>query len=96
MLIYLDVCCLNRPFDNQEQERIHLEAEAVLLILSRCQSGEWVLLGSEAIDAEIAKTPDTERKDKAMLLNSLATTKVEIDPKIESRAREFIKFSGAN
>lgn len=27
-LIYLDVCCLNRPFDDQTQERIFLEAEA--------------------------------------------------------------------
>lgn len=27
-LIYLDVCCLNRPFDDQTQERIGLEAKA--------------------------------------------------------------------
>jgi len=38
MLVYLDVCCLNRPFDDQSQDRIHLESEAVLLILERCQS----------------------------------------------------------
>jgi hypothetical protein len=31
--IYLDVCCLNRPFDNQVQDRVRLEAEAVLAIL---------------------------------------------------------------
>ncbi|MDM9581860.1 MULTISPECIES: hypothetical protein [unclassified Nostoc] len=43
-LIFLDVCCLNRPFDDQTQERIFLEAEAVRLILARCQSGEWQLL----------------------------------------------------
>jgi hypothetical protein len=29
--IYLDACCLNRPFDDQTQERIRLESEAVLL-----------------------------------------------------------------
>lgn len=50
MLIYLDVCCLNRPFDDQTQERIRLEAEAVLLILERCQAGTWWLLGSEAVE----------------------------------------------
>lgn len=49
-LIYLDVCCLNRPFDDQTQERIFLEAEAIRLILARCQSGEWQLLGSEVMD----------------------------------------------
>ena len=41
-LIYLDVCCL-RPFDDQTQERIFLEAEAVRIILASCQSGEWQL-----------------------------------------------------
>jgi hypothetical protein len=36
-LIYLNVCCLNRPFDDQTQERIRLEAEAVLRILANIQ-----------------------------------------------------------
>jgi len=39
--IYLDVCCLNRPFDDQTQDRIHLESEAVILILKRVRSGNW-------------------------------------------------------
>ncbi|MGK7919936.1 MAG: hypothetical protein AB4080_08000 [Trichodesmium sp.] len=39
-LIYLDVCCLNRPFDNQTQPRIKLETQAILEIISYCQSGE--------------------------------------------------------
>jgi hypothetical protein len=62
-LIYLDVCCLNRPFDDQTQERIRLEAEAVRLILERCQSGEWQLLGSEVIDVELRRTPDITKRD---------------------------------
>jgi hypothetical protein len=33
--IYLDVCCLNRPFDDQRQDRIRLEAEAIERILDR-------------------------------------------------------------
>jgi len=32
--LYLDVCCLNRPFDDQSQDRIRLEAEAVRVILN--------------------------------------------------------------
>jgi hypothetical protein len=39
--IYLDTCCLNRPFDDQTQERIRLESEAMLAILSRIEKGEW-------------------------------------------------------
>jgi len=30
--LYLDNCCLNRPFDDQIQQRIYLETEAKLFI----------------------------------------------------------------
>ena len=30
MRIYMDVCCLGRPFDDLTQGRVYLEAEAVL------------------------------------------------------------------
>jgi hypothetical protein len=39
-LIYMDVCCFNRPFDDLRQERIRLEAEAVMLILERFQKSK--------------------------------------------------------
>jgi hypothetical protein len=35
MLLYLDMCCLNRPFDDQSIDRNRLESEAVLAILRR-------------------------------------------------------------
>ena len=34
MRVYLDLCCLKRPFDDQSQPRVHLESEAVLTVLS--------------------------------------------------------------
>ena len=89
MKIYLDVCCLNRPFDNQSQERIRLEAEAVLLILERCEAGEWQLLGSEAIDYEISCIPDVERRFKVSHLASLAQVKKKVNKAIKIRAQEL-------
>ncbi len=47
MRIYLDNCCYNRPFDDQTQERIHLESEAILTILKRGQLNVYMKL-SEA------------------------------------------------
>jgi len=41
MKVYLDVSCLNRPFDDQTQARIRLESEAVTIILDECEHGEW-------------------------------------------------------
>jgi len=34
MVLYLDICCLKRPFDDQAQPRIRLETEAVLTLLT--------------------------------------------------------------
>ena len=56
--IYLDVCCLNRPFDNWQQERIRFEGEAVLSILRRIKNGEWQLINSEVIEVELARLPN--------------------------------------
>jgi predicted nucleic acid-binding protein len=34
MLVYLDMCCLKRPFDDLSQPRVRLESEAVLALLA--------------------------------------------------------------
>ena len=91
VLIYLDVCCLNRPFDDQTQERVRLESEAVLLILGRCQRGEWQLVGSEAITLEINQTRDSERKSQLRAFADLATLQVTVDESIEVRAGVFVQ-----
>ncbi len=77
-LIYLDVCCLNRPFDDQGQKRIRLEAEAILYILAKFQNGEWQLLGSEAFDDELGNTPQGIRKRQMINWAALASNKVSI------------------
>ncbi len=86
MRVYLDVCCLNRPFDDQTQDKIRLESEAVLTILSHCQSGEWKLVGSEVVDFEISKIPDGERKQRVSILAGLVEFNVIVDEAIKERA----------
>jgi predicted nucleic acid-binding protein len=66
--VYLDACCLNRPFDDQTQARIRLEAEAVLIIVAQCESGQWEWVTSEAVDVEIERIPDPERRRRVQLL----------------------------
>ena len=87
--IYRDVCCLNRPFDDQTQVRIHLEAEAVLMVLSRCEAGAWQWIGSEVIDWEIAQTPDPERRRRVGLLIQHAHRSVIVGEGEVSRAQQF-------
>jgi predicted nucleic acid-binding protein len=59
ILVYLDVCALSRPFDDQAFLRIRLETEAVNLILSKVQQGELTLAVSPVHLAEIRAIPDT-------------------------------------
>jgi hypothetical protein len=91
MKIYLDVCCLNRPFDELASDRIILEADAVLIVIKHCVSGEWELLGSSVIDYEIEQIPDPIKKDRVKKIASEATTIVEMGMDIENRARELVK-----
>lgn len=89
MKIYLDVCCLNRPFDDQTQDRIHLEAEAIILILKRFRSGIWEWISSEAVSFEIGQTPDAERRHRVESLIRYADHSVLIEASIVKRASEL-------
>jgi len=95
MKIYMDVCCLNRPFDNLNNRKIRLENEAILTILERCEKGEWTLVLSEVTYFEILKTPDIDRRNKVLILASIAKKNIKINDKIEKRAKQIekLKFS---
>ena len=71
MRLYLDCCCYNRPFDDQSQDRIHDESEAILSILNRCRKNtEIVVLGSTILNMEFAKIPYKGKSPKSHLLFS--------------------------
>lgn len=89
--IYLDTCCLNRPFDDQTQERVRLEAEAVLAILSRIEKRVWDWVGSEVLMDEIEQTPDTQKLSRARLLSGFIKQMVEIGEKEAKRANDLQK-----
>ena len=57
MRLYIDLSCFNRPFDDQGQERIRLETEAVLSVLTRVLEGRDLLLWSWAMSYENDKHP---------------------------------------
>ena len=90
--IYLDVCCLNRPFDEQTQARIRLETEAILEILDRCQAGMWTLITSKALEAEINQTPDRERIENVKTILLIAKIKVLSGDWLSKRGLELQKL----
>jgi len=87
--IYLDCCCLNRPFDDQSNPIIYFESEAIKIIISLCEQGLFTLISSEILEFEINKTSDILRKERLKTLESLSKEKVKIDKGIEDRAKYF-------
>ena len=90
--IYLDACCLNRPFDDQTQPRIALETQAIIGILSQCQSRKWKLITSTALETELARTPDLERLKNVRTILAIANIKVISSQFIEDRTAALAKL----
>jgi predicted nucleic acid-binding protein len=85
--IYLDVSCLNRPFDDQTQPRIRLEAEAVALILERCATGEWQQVSSDMAAIEIAANPDHQKRRQVRATLPPARDIIPLDQAIFDRTK---------
>jgi hypothetical protein len=60
--LYLDICCLKRPFDSQDQALVRLEAEAVMTILS-LERDDVALVRAPAQLLENAVNPVQWRRD---------------------------------
>jgi len=83
--IYLDVCCLCRPFDNHHETRIRLETESILAILKRC-SLDWDLVTSTAVLYEVGHIGDPQRKSHVVRLIHRARETVRVDETLLARA----------
>ncbi|NOX62816.1 MAG: type II toxin-antitoxin system VapC family toxin [Chloroflexi bacterium] len=76
MDVYLDNCCLNRPFDDQSQIRIRLETEAKLKIQEDILHGIHRLVWSYVIDYENSRNPFPERREQIARWRDHATKDV--------------------
>jgi len=90
--VYLDVSCLNRPFDDQSQMRIRLEAEAVLLILERVDVGEYSQVSSEVAVLEIDAMRDVDRRARVRMLLPDQRDMLDLTPELYGRAAALQKL----
>lgn len=89
MRIYLDNCCLNRPFDDQEQARIWLETVAKLRVQERISRGEIELAWSYILDYENAANPFEERRTVVASWKKHAAVVVDETPAILEEAQHL-------
>jgi hypothetical protein len=92
MKIYLDTCCLNRPFNDQRQERIRIETEAVIIILERLSRKEWTWIGSQVLKIEIECMADADRQSKLYKM-LMGLTPVALIPAVPAEPSDHRDFS---
>ena len=87
--IYLDMCSLKRPFDDQQQLRVREEAMAVTAIINRAEAGEIALVRSPAHLVENDANPREDRRVAAALWIDGAAVEVSLDSEVETRAQRL-------
>lgn len=92
---YIDTCCLQRPLDDQTQPRIRVETEAILAILALAQSKEFLLLSSDALEYEINRIPDAQRRYEVMAVLAFADERLTISNDTQQLA-EVLESQGFN
>jgi len=92
MLIYLDMCCFNRPFDDQSQTRIRFETEAKLELQERVRNKELRLVWSYVLDYENSRNPFPERLASILLWRNLADIRIRETASILDRGRSLMQL----
>ena len=86
--LYLDICCYNRPYDDQQQTRIHLESLAKLHIQQSLVNGEFDFVWSFILEFENSKNPYPLRRETIRKFSYRCTQYVD-----ETNADEVIKIA---
>jgi predicted nucleic acid-binding protein len=91
MKIYIDNCCYGRPYDDRTQEKIGMEADAVMAAIELCKLSEITIVGSPALIVEIGKIEaDDIRKKVREFYDNTVTEFISLSSDIVLRARDFM------
>ncbi|MGL4670494.1 MAG: type II toxin-antitoxin system VapC family toxin [Methanobacteriaceae archaeon] len=93
MKIYLDTCCYNRPFDNQNQIKIELESIAKLHIQNEVHKGNYDLIWSFMLDYENKDNPYEDKRKNIQKWENIATEFCDFDKEILNTGKELKKLN---
>jgi len=77
ILVYLDNCCFNRPYDDQSQTRIEIETKAKLFIQRLIVQGNIGLVWSYMMDFENGNNLYIEKRNSIAAWKDLAVAYVD-------------------
>ena len=102
MRIYLDMCCYNRPYDDQAQLKVFMETQSKLYIQKLIKEKQFELVASYMLRYECNNNPFEMRRNTILDFihkNTFAYVGVERKVEIETKASEImqtgIKFKDA-
>jgi predicted nucleic acid-binding protein len=85
----MDVCAINRPFDDLSVERNLAEAEAVQAIVNLCRESGWEILWSEAMEMEFGAMDKDALLARVRKLLPKAAATLSITDETRKRAARF-------
>ncbi len=92
MKVYLDLCIYNRPFDDQTNERIFIEARAFYIVIKWLEEGKIIIIHSDALEYENSLTSNPDRRRRVKSYLSLAKEFVKLSDFSIRRASEIINL----
>jgi predicted nucleic acid-binding protein len=90
MKVYLDNCCFNRPYDNQQHPLIKLETQAKLVIQQKIIEGELDLVWSFILHYENSKNPYIERRNQILLWEEIAKIAINFQSNIHTKVTDIM------
>ena len=92
--LYLDTCCYNRPFDDLKQEKIRMEAQAIINIIKLHNNGKIEVYKSRAIEFEINKILNSnKRRQVDDLYNAVKAKNITYSYELDKRVLELEEFN---
>jgi predicted nucleic acid-binding protein len=92
MKVYLDLCVYNRPFDDQTNERIFIEARAFYIVIKWLEEGKIICIHSDALEYENGLTLNPDRKGRVKSCLSLSKEYIKLSGFSIKRANEIINL----
>ena len=84
--IYLDNCCFNRPYDNQENIKVQIETESKLYIQRKIKESQYSLVWSYILEYENQSNPYVIRKEEILEWKKISTIIIKPSEEIFNRA----------
>lgn len=90
LVVYLDLNVYSRPFDDQTQEKIRHETEAINVILERAKQGVLHLVSSDILYLEVKRILSESKRTKVIGAIKLCVSHIEQNETIEQIAQAIV------